>query len=305
MAITSPKHGINHGKQLRLFLPDGTPSGPRYYELVNWTGQAVVMPVSRIKELVTGAWPEFERPGVYLVRGESEEGHARLYIGESENVAKRVQGHPASLGFEVTELLLFSSKDDNLTKSHVLWLESALIDLATIAKRISLSNGTAPLTKALSKAELATMVEFLEHLGLVAQTAGFNYFTKAKVRMIGPAPAAQFSLHKVKQGLKAQAIQSDEGFVVLAGSRGSGFPTEALGKGYALQREELIEQGVMKLESDGNYLFTVDAVFSSPSAAASIVAGYPSSGPQSWVDQNGGTLKNLLEKEKLAGLVGE
>ena len=294
---------MNHGKQLRLFLPDGTPSGPRYYELVNWTGQAVVMPVSRIRELVTGAWPEFERPGVYLVRGETEEGHGRLYIGESENVAKRVQGHPASLGFEVTELLLFSSKDDNLTKSHVLWLESALIGLATTAKRISLSNGTAPLTKALSKAEQATMVEFLGHLGLVAQTAGFNYFTKAKVRMIGPAPAAQFSLHKVKQGLKAQAIQSDEGFVVLAGSRGSGFPTEALGKGYALQREELIEQGVMKLESDGNYLFTVDAVFSSPSAAASIVAGYPSSGPQSWVDQNGVSLKSLLEKEKLMGTV--
>ena len=45
---------MTHGKQLRLFLPDGTPSGPRYYELVNWTGQAVVMPESRIKELVTG-----------------------------------------------------------------------------------------------------------------------------------------------------------------------------------------------------------------------------------------------------------
>lgn len=83
---------MNHGKKLRLFLPDGTPSGPRYYELVNWTGQAVVMPVSRIKELVSGDWPEFERPGGYLVRGESEEGHGRLYSGESENVAKRVQG---------------------------------------------------------------------------------------------------------------------------------------------------------------------------------------------------------------------
>lgn len=292
---------MNHGKQLRLFLPDGTPSGPRYYELVNWTGQAVVMPVSRIKELVTGAWPEFERPGVYLVRGESEEGHSRLYIGESENVAKRVQGHPATLGFEVTELLMFSSKDDNLTKSHVLWLESALIDLATTAKRTTLSNSTAPLTKALSKAEQATMVEFLEHLGLVAQTAGFNYFTKARVRKDDPAPAAQFSLHKVNQGIKAQAIQSDEGFVVLAGSQASGNPTEALAKGYAQQREELIGQGVMKLESNGSYVFTVDAVFSSPSAAASIVAGYPSSGPQSWIDPHGVTLKKLLEKEKLTG----
>ena len=296
---------MNHGKQLRLFLPDGTPSGPRYYELVNWTGQALVMPVSRIKELVSGEWPEFERPGIYLVRGESEEGHARLYIGESENVAKRVQGHPASLGFEVTDLLLFSSKDDNLTKSHVLWLESALIDLAAKAKRTTLSNGTAPVTKALSKAEQATMLEFLENLELVAQTAGFSYFTKAKVRSAGPTPTARFSLHKVKEGIKAQAIQSDEGFVVLAGSRASGNPTEALAKGYMQQREELIEKGALKPEPDGHYLFTVDSVFSSPSAAASIVSGYPSSGPQNWSDQNGVTLKNLLEKEKLAGTNGE
>jgi len=296
---------MNHGKQLRLFLPDGTPSGPRYYELVNWTGQALVMPASRIKELISGAWPEFERPGIYLVRGESEEGHARLYIGESENVAKRVQGHPSSLGFEVTELLLFSSKDDNLTKSHVLWLESALIDLATTAKRTALTNITVPLTKTLSKAEQATMLEFLENLELVAQTAGFNYFTKAKIRNVGPTPAARLTLHKVTQGIKAQAVQTDEGFVVLAGSRASGHATEALGKGYAQQREELIEQGVMKLEPDSHYLFTVDTVFSSPSAAASIIAGYPSSGPQSWSDQNGVTLKNLLEKERLVATGGE
>lgn len=200
---------------------------------------------------------------------------------------------------------MFSSKDDNLTKSHVLWLESALIDLATTAKRISLSNGTAPLTKALSKAEQATMMEFLEHLGLVSQTAGFSYFTKVKVRNAGPTPTAQFSLHKVKQGIKAQAIQSDEDFVVLAGSRASGNLTERLAKGYAQQREELIEQRVMKLESDGHYLFTVDAGFSSPSAAASIVAGYPSSGPQSWFDQNNVSLKDLLEKEKTVGPGGD
>lgn len=43
-------------------------------ELGNWTGQAVGVPVSRIKELVTGAWPGFEKPGVYLVGGEAGAG---------------------------------------------------------------------------------------------------------------------------------------------------------------------------------------------------------------------------------------
>ena len=54
----------NHGKQLRLFLPDGTSSGPRYYELVNWTGQALQVPLNRIKDLVSGSWPEFQSPGI-------------------------------------------------------------------------------------------------------------------------------------------------------------------------------------------------------------------------------------------------
>jgi hypothetical protein len=288
---------MNHGKQLRLFLPDGTPSGPRYYEMVNWTGQALLMPVSRIKELINGSWPEFERPGVYLIRGESEDGHSRLYIGESENVAKRVQGHPVGLGFEVSELLLFSSKDDNLTKSHVLWLESALIDLAHIAKRTKLSNSTAPTGKLLSKAEHATMVEFLEHLGLVAQTAGFLYFTKAKARQDASSSVATFFLNKAKQGIKAQAVQSDDGFVVLAGSQASAHPTETLAKGYGKQREELIEQGVLRLEADGRYIFTVDTAFSSPSAAAAIISGYPSSGPATWKDGNGVTLGELLQRQ--------
>lgn len=66
-----------------------------------------------------------------------------------------------------------------------------------------------------------------------------------------------------------------------------------------------LRQGVMKLEPDGNYLVNVDAVFSSPSATASIVAGSPSLGPQSWVDQKGVSLKSLLEKEKLTLPSGE
>jgi len=142
------------------------------------------------------------------------------------------------------------------------------------------------------------MVEFLEHVGLVAQTAGFSYFTKAKVRPVGTAPLASFSINKLKQGVKAQVTQTDEGFVVLAGSRASGNASETLAKGYAQQRDELIEQGVMKPESDGHYVFTEDAVFASPSAAVFIVAGYSSSGPASWMDPKGVSLKELLLKEK-------
>lgn len=289
---------MKHGKQLRLFLPDGSASGPRYYELVNWTGQALVLPVSRIKELVSGAWPEFERPGIYFVRGQSEEGHPRLYIGESENVANRVQGHPAGLGFETAEVLLFSSKDDNLTKSHVLWLEIQLIQRAEAAKRITLSNTKKPPLKTLSKAEEATMVEFIENVELVAQTAGYPYFKAVQGR---PKLAVEkLYVHKETQGLRATAIRTDDGFVVLAGSQASGEPKPTLAKGYLQQREDLIDQGVLQASGDGKLVFSVDAIFASSSAAAAIIAGYPSSGPKNWKNEDGMSLKELTEREQAA-----
>ena len=55
---------MNHGRQLRLFLADGTSSGPRFYEIVNRTIQSLGIPATRIKELVSTDWPEFQKPGV-------------------------------------------------------------------------------------------------------------------------------------------------------------------------------------------------------------------------------------------------
>ena len=287
---------MNHGKQLRLFLPDGTPSGPRYYELVNWTGQALQIPLNRIKDLVSGSWPEFQRPGIYLVRGQSEEGHPRLYIGESEDVANRVQGHPSGLGFEVTDILLFSSKDDNLSKSHVLWLEIQLIQRAKKAKRITLTNTKQPPLKLLSRAEEATMKEFIDHLELVAQTAGFAYFTE--VTSGGTKKQSMLYLSMPQVGLKATATQTDEGFLVLAGSDASGTAKPALSKGYASQREDLLDKGTLAEAANGKLKFTVDCLFASTSAAAATIAGSPTSGPDKWKDESGTRLRDLLKKEE-------
>lgn len=289
---------MHHGKQLRLFLPDGTPTGPRYYEIVNWTGQALQIPLTRIKELVSGAWVEFQRPGIYLVRGQSEDGHPRLYIGESEDVAHRVQSHPSGLNFEISEILLFSSKDDNLSKSHVLWLETQLIQRALKAKRITLVNYKQPPLKMLSRAEQATMLEFIAHLELIAQTAGFNFFSEADTKTRKKQSILTYILPQV--GLKATAARTDEGFLVYAGSDAAGSITPALSNGYASQREELIDKGMLAPAEDGKLKFTADCPFASPSAAAAIIAGGPRSGPENWKDENGVTLKELLKQEAAA-----
>ena len=223
-----------------------------------------------------------------------------MYIGESEDVANRVQAHPSGLGFEISDILLFSSKDDNLSKSHVLWLEIQLIQRAKKAKRITLSNSKHPPLKELSRAEEATMKEFISHLELVAQTAGFSYFTEVISKT--PKKKEKLFLLMPQVGLKGTATRTDEGFLVLEGSEAAMAITPALSKGYASLREELIDKGVLVEGAGNKFVFTSDCAFASPSAAAAIIAGGPRSGPECWKNEQGVTLKELIVAEEAASM---
>ena len=298
-----------HGRQLRLFLVDGTSSGPRFYEIVNRTIQALGIPAIRIADLVSETWPEFQKPGVYLVHGATEEGAQRLYVGKGENVAKRVQGHPDKLEFEVTSLLLFTSKDENLNASQVGWLESKLITAVEQAKRVPLANIQKPPPPLLAKAELATVSEFFDDLVLIAQTAGFDFFTQPKVSVSVAAVAGssetspkpilspeEFHFQQARKGIHARGYLSDEGFVVRAGSDVNPTAYEAFTGGYADLRQKLIDQGVIAPNPDGSgkLQFTLDYAFSAPSAAASVIAGGNTSGTANWKTKIGITLGDYL-----------
>ncbi len=69
------------GKTIRIYLDDGSVSGIRHAEIVNWTGQAVSSPRSKIKALAS--WNESKKPGVYFLFG----------IDEAKNVFDRLQDH--------------------------------------------------------------------------------------------------------------------------------------------------------------------------------------------------------------------
>lgn len=292
-----------HGRQLRLFLSDGTGSGPRFYEIVNRTIQALGIPAVRIKEANSPDWPEFQKPGVYMVFGLTEDGEDRLYIGRGENVASRVQVHPDKQSFEVTRLILFSSKDENLNASQVGWLESQMIQAVQGAKRIVTTNGNCPAIPALSKAELATVSEFFDDLKLIAQTAGYDYFEKPKLVVAGPSntlgsaqmvPEFEFAIPK--RNIAARGRPSDDGFVVLEGSSASTNVSDAMSDGYKKQRMQLIEQGVLvpNPQAAGLLVFGQDYAFSAPSAAACIVAGTARSGNEAWKAEGNVTLGEYL-----------
>ena len=67
-------------------MVDGSPSGIRTAEIVNWTGRILVVPRSRIGEVANSN--DVKRTGVYILAGDDPDmpSRKRVYIGEADSV---------------------------------------------------------------------------------------------------------------------------------------------------------------------------------------------------------------------------
>ena len=153
------------GKSIRVYLADATVTGIRYAELVNWTGHAIACPRSRLSELPK--WSEAKKPGVYfLFESRYSDSKPTAYIGESENVSERLTTHDRNKEFW-NEAIIFTSKDENLTKTHIKYLESTLVTQSKQADRYLLENGNNPTESSLPRADRDAMEEFVENVRMV------------------------------------------------------------------------------------------------------------------------------------------
>lgn len=293
------------GKSIRIYLSDATVAGIRYAELVNWTGQALACPRNRLGEL--GGWPEAAKPGVYLLF-EARLGDSKplAYIGESENVTERLTSHDRQKDFW-NEVVIFTSKDQNLTKAHVKFLESSLVALARRADRYDLENGNTPPESSLPRADRDSMVEFTENLRMVLGTLGYPIL-EPLLRPTAPqqeSAAVLSNMHKKKadinltfrvNNLLANGALTDEGFVLRKGSQVSKTNTDSAATRVVKLKEQLLADGRLTPESD-HLILTEDVLISSSSYAAVLVAGTSRSGPQSWVALDGRSLRAIEDAE--------
>jgi hypothetical protein len=121
------------GKTIRLYLTDGSATGPIVAEIINWTGRVMVVPRAQLHELAKRE--ELQKTGVYaLVGPDGRTGRNRVYIGEADEVFTRLKEHDKDEKKDFwTHAVTVTSKDYNLTKAHGRFLESRLIELATVA----------------------------------------------------------------------------------------------------------------------------------------------------------------------------
>ncbi len=167
------------GRKVTIYLADGSPSGIRHVEIANWSGQAIACPRSRLNELKE--WQEVQRPGVYfLLEKQTAETGDRAYIGESENVVKRLSQQDKNQDFW-NEVIIFTSKDENLTKAHIKYLESRLTGISIKADRYKIENGNTPVESLLPRADKDAMEEYIHNLRIVMGTLGHRLLESVKV----------------------------------------------------------------------------------------------------------------------------
>ncbi|MBC7350165.1 MAG: GIY-YIG nuclease family protein [Candidatus Aminicenantes bacterium] len=277
------------GFSVRIFIPSGEPDELRIVEKSNWIGQGIVFPRALFAEVRKR--DELKRPGVYILWGPSESGQLPLvYVGEGDNIVARLDQHVKQKDFW-TYAVVFTSKDQNLNKAHIKYLEARLIALAAEAKRAKLDNNTVPQLPALSEADIVDAEAFLRDLLLCLPVVGVPFFEKAKA-----ATSKTHDLFLKSKGIEARGINTAEGFVVRAGSQAVKDEVPSLQSFVRELRQSLIAAGV--LEDLGLYLrLTQDYVFNSPSTAAGVLLGRSENGRTAWKDAKGRTLKEIEEAE--------
>lgn len=282
---------MTRGTQLKIYLANGTVTGIRHAEIVNWTGQAIATPRAQVNELKD--WEETHRPGVYFLIGfDTDSGNQSTYIGEAENINRRIQQHLSGKDFW-NEAICFTNKDENLTKAHVKYLESRLIEIALDAKRYKLDNSNQPPLTTLPRGERDAMETFIDHIRIVIGSLGHKVLEPVIThnQELGTIASKQVLALKVKK-IDAKALITDEGIVVLKGSQALPEIQISLSKGYAKHRNNLIDKGLLTTNGD-RLIATEDLLFSSASQASAVLLGYPCSGPDYWVDQTGKSLKQI------------
>lgn len=288
-AFNSNIKTMRHGKTIKIFLIEGDPNGRMTCELSNWTGKAYKIP----RILVSGSddRSDLKNTGIYLLFGKNEAGMDKVYIGEAESVLIRLKQQLSAKEYW-NEAIVFVSKDDNLNKAHVKYLENRLYEQAKKAGRFDLDNASIPTQSSISESDRAEMEEFLENIRLLVNTLGHKVFEeKREVLSILNEPRISFFIKGVREA-EAQGQRTTDGFVVFKGSKASKSVTNAFSPSFVALRDRLIESHTLTIQ-DKYLLFQEDYIFSSPSAAAMIVLGTPTNGLSAWKDAQGRTLKTV------------
>lgn len=285
---------MKFGKTIKIFLIDGEPNGRMSCELSNWSGKAYKIPRINIKDCSDR--DDLASTGVYLLFGKDNSGKDQVYIGEAESILKRLNQQLTQKDFW-NEAIVFISKDENLNKAHIKYLENRLHDIAKSVNRYSVGNSIIPTQSSISESDRAEMEEFIQYIKMLVNTLGHKVFDEK--REFKPKQKQESFFINAARGAEGQGVPSSDGFVVFKNSKAAAIIVNSMTPNFIKYRQKLIAEGVL-IDKGEFFEFSDDYIFSSPSTAAAMVMGRNANGMTEWKNSDGKTLKEFETNDKIS-----
>lgn len=277
-----------YGKSIELFLANGTADSLITAELSNWNGKAIKIPRIEVNDCKRD---DIKGAGIYFLFCKEDDDSDSVYIGEAENIQERLIQHLRDYSAEKEKYywntaVLFVGRD--LNKALIRYLENRLVDMARASKRYLVLTKNTYRNTVMKELQVAAMEEFVENIKILINVLGYKVL-EPMIQKDSISNHDNQMLYLNVGNASATAMVTTEGFVLIAGSSVNEKNTmKSLSAGMIKLRNKHLESGKVK-----DWKTTEDILFSSSSAAADFVLGYSVSGPATWKDKRGRTLKEI------------
>ncbi|MDD5908407.1 MAG: GIY-YIG nuclease family protein [Clostridia bacterium] len=280
-----------YGKSIELFLANGTADSLITAELSNWNGKAIKIPRIEISDCKRD---DIKGAGVYFLFCKEEDDSDSVYIGESETIQERLNQRLRDYNadkekFYWTTAVIFLGRD--LNKALIRYLEDRFVQIARESKRYKVLTKNTYGKTVMKESQTAAMEEFIDNVRILINALGYKVL-EPTVHNDPNSTVDDEALFLNLGNASGKGMVTTEGFVLFAGAVLNEKTSEkSLSKGAATLRKKHLASNKVK-----DFVTTENILFSSSSAAADFVTGYSVSGPATWKNAAGVTLKELEAK---------
>ncbi len=282
-----------HGKNINIFLMDGTANGRIKCTLANWTGIAYRIP--RVDLDLCKERNDLKQSGIYFLCGVSDDTQDQvIYIGQAgarkngEGILYRLQEHRKNPDKDYwSEAIVFTTSNNSFGPTEISYLENRFCAMANNAHRYIVKNENEPTQGNVTEEKESELEEFIEYAKIIMGVLGHKVFEPFVTLQTGnegdkePAPKTIFYIQK--RGADAKAVQAADGFIVLSGSIISKEVSQFCPK-YIINSREKYKKAISE-----NMALLKDIPFKSPSGASGFVLGRSSNGNTEWKTEQGVT----------------
>lgn len=276
-------------KTITTYLVEWSPTGIKTVELSNWIWKAIIIPRAKLKEAKKRQ--EVLQPAIYFLFWVDQDWNSLAYIGEAENLINRIWNHDTNKDF--WEIVIgFISKDNNLTKADVKYLEAMAIEKAKRANRYVLQNWVEPIPNNLPEYQISTMNEFLENIDLLISAIWYPIIKELNNKTIN-----NNNLYFCKwPNANATWYYLDDGFYVMKWSKARSKLTLTAWNWIKWMQDTLKMNNIIEFINEDEFIFNEDFKFNSPSASSSFILWRSANWWLEWKNKEWKTLDELERK---------